>query len=516
MSFFKFSHGILFLSIFINLLLTDSYPKNRSQLKYSSNIEETDQLSLRAKLDQLMSDPVCFRSSLGIQILSLDTGEIIFEENSHKLLIPASNMKLLTAVGAIEILGLDFNFVTKIQTDGAVHNGVLEGNLIIKGGGDPTIGARLTSPNFEKMEEGDPLSIFRQWEKQLEHHGILRIRGRILSDNTLFLLEGPGRGWAWNDLPYGYAAVSCSLQFNEGIALAQISPTRPGALAKVIWIPETSLLRWKSYIRTGAYEDIELTWEGRTGEIIFKGAIDPSQDSIWVRVAVDNPTNYFVTLFSEYLRSSRLEVIGTSPKELDKNLSRESPIDLFVHRSPPLGHILHILLKISHNLYSETLLKMMDPADSQKLTKRGLMSLEKFLIQRVGLESNSFVLADGSGLSRHNLISAESLVDLLVFVHKQPYGKQFREWLPSAGTDGTLRNRLKSPSLQGRVQAKTGSMESIRALSGFLQTRHGENLVFSILANHLSGDELKLEIIQTKILEALIGLSISSKKFPIG
>ena len=158
----------------------------------------------------------------------------------------------------------------------------------------------------------------------------------------------------------------------------------------------------------------------------------------------------------------------------------------------------------------------MDPADSQKLTKRGLMSLEKFLIQRVGLESNSFVLADGSGLSRHNLISAESLVDLLVFVHKQPYGKQFREWLPSAGTDGTLRNRLKSPSLQGRVQAKTGSMESIRALSGFLQTRHGENLVFSILANHLSGDELKLEIIQTKILEALIGLSISSKKFPIG
>lgn len=433
----------------------------------------------------------------------METGKILFAGNSHKRLIPASNLKLLTAVAAIEELGLDFRFTTRLWTDGRIEDGTLEGNLIIQGGGDPTLGARFNSPDLEKMEQGDPLSVFRQWRENLRNLGIHRIRGRLVADDSLLEAEGPGRGWAWDDLVYGYGASPSGLQFNEGVALVRVSPTRTGALAHLLWRPRTSLIRWRNQIRTGPRQDLELKWPDLESEVLLAGAVEPSQEPVWLPVAVRDPARYFIDMFAEVLKSSHLEPLRAGEGKEGQVAPGESRTVLFSHHSPPLSEVLRVFLKVSQNLYGETILRMLDPAPERKRAPEGLTRMESVLTQRVGLNPDNFLLADGSGLSRHNLISAGALMQLLEHVCRQPYGTVFRQWLPVAGTDGTLRRRMTAPGLKGRVQAKTGSMEGVRSLSGFVETVQGETLGVVILVNHLKGDEAELETLQEEFLQVL-------------
>ncbi len=434
----------------------------------------------------------------------MDTGKVLHAENLHKRLVPASNLKLLTAVAAIEDLGLDFRFTTRVLTDGRIEDGILEGNLIIQGGGDPTLGARFNSPDLEKMEKGDPLAVFRRWRGNLQNLGIQRIRGRLLADDSLLATEGPGRGWAWDDLVYGYGASPSSLQFNEGVTLVRVSPTDTGALAHLLWRPLTPLIRWENRIRTGPRQELELKWPSLDAEVVLEGAVEPSREPIWLRVAVRNPVDYFTSTFAEFLGSSDLELMGVRVGENGQGNPGRSRTELFSHDSPPLSKILRVFLKISQNLYGETLLRMLDPIRKRKRAREGLTRMESILTGRVGLDPDSFLLADGSGLSRHNLISADAVMRLLEHVHRQSYGTAFRQWLPVAGTDGTLRWRMRTPGLKGRIQAKTGSMEGVRALSGFLETVHGETLAFTMLVNHLKGDEEELEALQEEFLQVLV------------
>lgn len=462
---------------------------------------------LEVRLRQVLSAPVLVRSSWGVQVQSMDTGKILFAENPQKRLIPASNLKLLTAVAAVEELGLDFRFTTRIRTDGRIEDGTLEGNLIIQGGGDPTLGARFYSPDPEKMEEGDPLAVFRQWGETLRNLGIRRIRGRLLADDSLLESEGPGRGWSWDDLVYGYGAVPGGLQFNEGMALVRVSPTDTGAPADLLWRPQTPVIRWRNQIRTGPREELELKWSDLESEVVLEGAVEPSQKPVWLSVAVRDPVEYFTSTFAGFLRSSDLELTGIREGENGQGDPGRSRTELFSHDSPPLSQVLRVFLKISQNLYGETLVRMLDPAPSGKRGETGLLRMESILAHRVGLDPDSFLLADGSGLSRHNLISAGAVMRLLEYAHRQSYGTAFRQWLPAAGTDGTLRRRMTAPGLKGRIQAKTGSMEGVRALSGFLETVHGETLAFVLLVNSLQGDESALEALQEEFLQVLVNLS---------
>ena len=461
--------------------------------------------NLEDRLQEVLAAPVLVRSSWGVRVQSMETGKVLFAGNSHKRLIPASNLKLLTAVAAIEDLGLDFRFKTRIWTDGHIEDGTLEGNLIIEGGGDPTLGARFNSPDLEKMEEGDPFAVFRQWQANLRNLGIQRIRGRLLADDSLLEKEGPGRGWSWDDLVYGYGAFPSALQFNEGVALVRVSPADTGALAELLWRPQTPLIRWRNQIRTGPRRDLELLWPDLESEVVLEGAVEPSQNPVWLSVAVRNPVEYFTSTFARFLKSSELELTGIGEADNGRRDPGRSRTELFSHDSPPLSRILRVFLKISQNLYGETILRMLDPAPGRKRAQEGLARMESVLIQRVGLTPDSFLLADGSGLSRHNLISAGALMRLLAYVYRQPYGKVFRQWLPVAGTDGTLRRRMKGSGLKGRVQAKTGSMEGVRSLSGFVETVQGEILGFVILANHMKGDEADLEALQAEFLRVLAG-----------
>lgn len=464
----------------------------------------SEEPSLEVRLAQVLSAPVLVRSSWGVQVRSLDTGKILFAENPQKRLIPASNLKLLTAVAAVEELGPDFRFTTRIWTDGRIEDGTLEGNLIIQGGADPTLGARFYSPDPEKMEEGDPLAVFRKWVENLRNLGIQRIRGRLLADDSLLEAEGPGRGWSWDDLVYGYGAVPSGLQFNEGVALVRVSPAGAGSPAHLLWRPPMPLIRWRNRIRTGPREELELKWRRREGEVELAGAVEPSQNPVWLSVAVRNPVRYFTSTFAEVLRSGHLELMGHREGENGHGRPGASRTQLFSHESPPLSQVLRVFLKISRNLYGETLVRMLDPAPSGKRGEAGLVRMESILVHRAGLEPDSFLLADGSGLSRHNLISAGAVMRLLEYAHRQSYGTAFRQWLPAAGTDGTLRRRMTAPGLKGRVQAKTGSMEGVRALSGFVETVHGETLAFALLVNSLKGDESGLEALQEEFLQVLV------------
>ena len=462
--------------------------------------------SLEERLGQVLSAPVLVRSSWGVQVQSLDTGKILFSENPEKRLIPASNLKLLTAVAAVEDLGPDFRFTTRIWTDGRIEDGTLEGNLIIQGGADPTLGARFYSPDPERMEEGDPVGVFRKWRENLRKLGIQRIRGRLLADDSLLAAEGPGRGWSWDDLVYGYGAVPSGLQYNEGVALVRVSPTVTGAPAHLLWRPPTPLIRLRNRTRTGPRQELELKWPSLGEEIVLEGAVDPSQDPVWLSVAVRDPVRYFTGTFAEFLRASHLELMGHREGEHGHGHPGESRTELFSHDSPPLSQVLRVFLKISQNLYGETLVRMLDPSSRGKRGAAGLMRMESILEHRIGLDPDSFLLADGSGLSRHNLISAGAMLRLLEYVHRQSYGSAFRQWLPVAGTDGTLRRRMIGPGLKGRVQAKTGSMEGVRALSGFLETLHGETLVFAMLVNHLRQDEADLRALQEEFLQVLVNV----------
>jgi D-alanyl-D-alanine carboxypeptidase/D-alanyl-D-alanine-endopeptidase (penicillin-binding protein 4) len=444
-------------------------------------------VSLQHDLNAIFGAPQFDRSFWSVLIRPLDSDQPVFALNPGKLVMPGSNMKILTLASAAEVLGWEHRFETKLISSAAIESGVLRGDLIVVGGGDPSISERSDEPG-----------VLRALARQLSDAGLRIIDGRIVGDDDLFDDRGLGDGWSIDNLPYGYSAPVSALEYNEGsVDLVIRAGASAGDPVAIQVRPEGSQLEIDNKLTTvGETGTGVLTLQRLPGSsrVIVQGQI-PAKTAPFARTAsVDNPTDFFVRAFRAALIAESIQVGGAAVDidELSPKPNETGARVLAVRQSPMLSDLAASMMKVSQNQYAEMLLKTVGKTAARDAL-RGL-----------GVTDDNYIMADGSGLSRYNYVTADALVRILQQMHERPtHAAAFLRTLPIAGREGTLARRLVGTPAEGRVQAKSGTIDNARALSGYVQTTDGETLVFSIIANNFSSPPGDIDAATDKALVRL-------------
>jgi D-alanyl-D-alanine carboxypeptidase/D-alanyl-D-alanine-endopeptidase (penicillin-binding protein 4) len=433
---------------------------------------------LRAHLSKVFNAPIMARGVWAVDVRSLDTGERLFELNSGKLMMPASNMKVVTLATAAENLGWDYRFTTTLETSAPIENGALMGDLVIRGTGDPTLNTR----------QGRGAAVLAEWAGILRAADIQEIRGRIIGDDQAFDDEGLGDGWSWDYLQFGYAAPVGALQFNEDVAALTIAPgPRPGDPAVVSLAPGSGLEVVNRAMTAGeeTSEAIDFRRQLFRPTLEITGAIPAGSIPVTRNVTVVNPTIYFAQSVKDAFVAAGIRVTGEAA-DLDDIAVHDGPERraLGSTSSPPLREIATVLMKVSQNLYAETLVKALGASAGEVGTTAAGRRLMRKTLTAWGIPEDAYVISDGSGLSRSNYVSAEMITAILARMYRDPrHRDEFAATLPIAGKDGTIASRMRRTLAEGNATAKTGSIANVRSLSGYVRTKDGETLVFSIIAN---------------------------------
>ena len=450
-------------------------PADEVRLKPDATTER-----LQHDIDAILAQPALEHGYWGVLVKSLKTNDTLYSVNARKLMLPASNMKIVTLAAAAARLGWEYAYETKVFAAGPIESGVLHGDLVVVGSGDPTL----------VVAGGMAERVFTGWSEQLKSKGVRTVDGRIIGDDHAFDDNGLGFGWSWDDLPDGYAAGISALQFNEGQVRLTIGPGAAlGDPASIAVAPDGSGLIIRNSLKTAAADTPAFVGAHRfpgSSRLELRGSIPLGSAPAVHTVSVDNPTLFFVNALRAALIAHGIDVRGPAVDvdEVTAEPSRDTAVPLIVYRSPPLTNIATTLMKISLNFDAETMVKTLGLTRGTPTYAAGLADARS-LVEGWGVAASDLIMADGSGLSRYNLITPEALVTILTHVDRDDRLRgPFEASLPIAGRDGTLSNRMKGTPAEGNARAKTGSMSNVRGLSGYVTTAGGETVVFSILANN--------------------------------
>jgi D-alanyl-D-alanine carboxypeptidase/D-alanyl-D-alanine-endopeptidase (penicillin-binding protein 4) len=434
---------------------------------------------LKADILAATGAPGVRRAAWGIVVDSLARGERLFELNAGTLLVPASTVKLVSLASAVDAVGWDFRYETTLRATGPIVDGVLHGDLVVVGSGDPSIGGR----------GGSDLS---SWIEALKAHGIRRIDGRIIGDDDSLEEPRPQLAWAWDDLGYPSGVLFGALNLAENQMEVTVNPlSSPGGPPVLSVDPRAWLRPLRNRVITGPPESTPLLWpEQRPGEpfLTIAGSIPAGAAPARLRVSVGNPTLWFATVFRQALVSAGIDVTGDAydVDDLARRPEWDSATVLHTHRSATLAEIAQPMLKDSINLYGEAVLRLNAPRGVLATNDAALEALRDRL-RSWGIADDAWQIIDGSGLSRRNAVAPEMLVTVLRRMHDASDRSPWMEALPVAGRDGTLAGRMRGTAAEGNVRAKTGTMSNIRTLAGYVRTRDGETLAFAIMADGFEG-----------------------------
>jgi D-alanyl-D-alanine carboxypeptidase/D-alanyl-D-alanine-endopeptidase (penicillin-binding protein 4) len=437
--------------------------------------------ALQSDLSGVFEAALLDHALIAAEIRSLATGEVLYSRNATRLVMPASNMKILTMAASAERLGWDHQFETAFVSTAPVEGGILRGDLIIVGGGDPSINGR----------DDRITTALDTVAAQLKAAGILAIDGRVIGDDDAFEDEGLGPGWSWDYLAYGYATPVGALQVGENLVRVTVRPgSAPGAPAVVEMAPPESGLALVNRVVTGekgAPASIDLYRLPGRPDLEVAGTIPMGDEPAMRTASADNPTLFFAQALRAGLVARGIAVRGAAVDIDDLGDTRPEHGGMRVLatiQSPPLSEIGTTLMKVSQNLYAETLLKTLGRGDHPGSTDRG-RAVVREILESWGVRPGGYLQSDGSGLSRYNYVTAGAIVTILTHLWADPRHRDaFAATLPIAGRDGTLAGRMKGTRAEGNARAKTGSIANVRALSGYVSTQDGEPLVFSIVVNH--------------------------------
>ena len=452
---------------------------------------------LGQELRQLFGDQAAANTVWGVHVRSLDRNETLYALNDQTPLIPASTVKVLTLAAAADLLGWDHRYQTELLTTAAIEGGTLGGDLVVRGTGDPTIHA----------PDGPAPDLFSVWAAELSRHGIQQVDGRLIGDDDALdggqvePWAGLGAGWAWNDLVFGFAAPGGALQYRAGVVELTVQPgSRPGAAVTAQIDDPASGLQLLNRMVTGEREsESTFTLRRLPGQeiLVLGGSVPAGTLPLRRLVSVNNPTAYFVNAFRQALEVNGITVSGNAvdvddlPRDAIAALRRD-PERLAVHYSPPLSELAIDMMKESRNLYAETILQTLGARFGKGAAEAGPDVIGD-LLESWNVEPDQFTIADGSGLSRYNLVTAAALVAVLAQMQRNPRDATlFQATLPTAGEDGTLGSRMVGTAAEGNARAKTGSMTSVRTLAGYVDTPAGERLAFAIMANNFQAPRAQI------------------------
>ncbi|HID40031.1 MAG TPA: D-alanyl-D-alanine carboxypeptidase/D-alanyl-D-alanine-endopeptidase [Calditrichaeota bacterium] len=462
---------------------------------------DQDKYNIQKELVKLLEDPNLQFAHSGVYVEDLETGEVLFRYNPHKLLIPASNMKLFTSAAALIKLGPDFRFATEIYTSDSLRNGILSGDLIIRGRGDPTIAGRFYQDSI--------LAVFRSWADSLKKRGIRRIEGNLIGDVSYFSGPPLRYGWEWDDEPFYYAPQISALSFNENcVDLTIRGGSKVGDSVRVNLNPGTNYVQIINTARTVSQDSLSRlrVFRERGLNVIYVQGTIKQNKRVKESITVEKPSLYFLTVLKSVLKSRGITING-SLRVVQHNTLRQNPqLRLFFrHYSRPLRDIVKVLNKKSNNFYAEQILSTLGAEILKEgSAEKGRDVLNSWLTS-LGVANNEFIMADGSGLARKNMVAPIATATVLRYMYyNDDVFPDYLASLPIAGVDGTIKRQLKGTPAEGRIFAKTGTVTRARALSGYARTTSGRMLLFVTMFNNYPVSTAYIKRIQDRICLLLV------------
>ncbi|WP_289318118.1 D-alanyl-D-alanine carboxypeptidase/D-alanyl-D-alanine-endopeptidase [Peribacillus sp. NJ4] len=453
-----------------------------------------DDGNLGQKIQQILDDSPGLAGALtGISIRSAKTGEMIYERGAQTRLRPASNLKLLTSAAALETLGEDHVFQTELYINGVQVGHVLQGDVYLKGKGDPT----LLEKDFDELAAS------------LKQRRVKLIHGNLIGDDSWYDDVRYSQDLVWSDEQEYYGAAVSALtaspneDYDTGTIIVEVTPgEKPGKTATVKLKPETDYVKVINKTKTESVDgnkEIEVERSHGTDVVTVTGTIPEHAGVTKEWISVKDPTEYALSLFKKSMRKHGIKVSGERKKG-------KTPVgaDLIAtHQSMPLSQLLIPFMKLSNNGHAEVLVKEMGKeAEGEGSWKDGL-KVARNLMNGMGLDMQTIIMRDGSGISQVNMIPANEITKLLYAVQEKTWFPAYLNALPIAGDEnrmvgGTLRKRMKGTNAAGNVRAKTGTISGTSSLSGYVTTKRGEKIIFSIIVNNFV-EEKGITAIQDRI-----------------
>jgi D-alanyl-D-alanine carboxypeptidase/D-alanyl-D-alanine-endopeptidase (penicillin-binding protein 4) len=478
----------------------------------TAHLYAADPRLLAPKVNAILADPDIARGFWGIEIVSLNSGQVLYSQNADKLFIPASNTKLFTTAAALALIGPDYRCRTTVETTGTIDpDGHLHGDLTLVGRGDPNLSGRVLPYSGRADRSEFPIKALENLADAVVQKGVKHVDGDLIADDSYFAFERYGEGWTQDDLVWADGAPVSALTINDNVIFVNITPAvRAGETAGVAITPFSDYYRVDNRIITtpaGTGRKIFINREPGSMVLTLWGNMPMGDPGANEALAVEDPAGFAGLLFRSLLERRGVVVEGhthTRHTELASlstfsvtalashgggdthagSLTPKEPAIVASYDSRPLSDDVRIINKVSQNLHAELLLRLLGREKGTTGTiESGLEVLRGFLTQ-VGIPNEQYAFYDGSGLSRQNLVTPRAVVTLLQYAAKQPWGTLYAETLPVAGMDGSLADRMRNTPAQGLVLGKTGSLDHVKSLSGYATTVSGDRVVFSIFANN--------------------------------
>lgn len=468
-------------------------------------------ISTQRRIDILLNTDAAKTARWGIHVVDLKSEKVIYQKNESEHFTPASNTKLFTTALALERLGPDHRFITTIRADRAVNaDGVLQSDLRIVGGADPTLSGR-SYPYRKDDDATNPLEPIEQLAEQLISKGVREIQGNIVGDDRLFVHAPYPEGWTIDDSIWEFGAPVSALPFNDNAFTVTLRPAdETGDPATININPPSIPLIVDNRVTTiesgrGAFH-VDRAPGSR--QILIEGTMGKERTSSRQLLAVDDPALYAAHVLRDVLTRRGIKVHG-APVALHR-FSKDEPFDPdygveFARRiSQPLSEVARVVNKVSQNLHAEILLREVARVKSNEATREaGLKELSAFL-KEIGIEADEYHFEDGSGLSRRTLVSPQALTTLLGHMDKSANAALWDSLLPIAAEDGSLANRFEKDTKASVIHAKTGTLATASALSGYITTKRDARLAFSVIANNYTAPAAEIRKVADRIGLALI------------
>jgi len=460
--------------------------------------------SQQDQIEKFLSDSSMIHSSVSFCIADGVTGNIISQFNPQKSLTQASILKLITTSIALEKLGKDYTFKTTIGYSGIFkkQTGTLEGDLIIKGGGDPALG----SENFPEFYNG----FIDKWIQDIKSLGIKKITGRIIADDSYFDYQPVPVSWNWEDIGNYYGAGAYGLSVFDNTFNIHFKTGRKGSLPIITSVsPDNTGIELTNYLTASGTED-----NGYIFSVPYStkgwmaGTIPENKEDFILKGSIPDPPLFVAGTLYKKLADAGIRIAGNPvtariiPESERGDFTMISEII-----SPPLSAIVDVLNHKSVNLYAEHLIKELGKVFKNSGTTAAGIEVIKEFLNGARINTDGFFITDGSGLSPRDAINSAEMVKLLLYMKRN--GRFFDDYLksiPEAGKEGSLKNLFKDQVFESRLWVKSGSMARVRSYAGYFITLSGKEMIFCFIVNNFNGSPGKVisgieEIIKDEIIK---------------